>query len=81
VTLSGKADVVSDPATGEVGPFRNVQGNGSNHVILTNPREPLAGEGEGKVDLTFRTYNKKLKITGWWWIDQAGKRIGKKQKP
>jgi len=81
VTLSGKGDVVTDNATGAAGPFRNVRGNDTNHVIMTNPKDPIAGEGEGKVELMFRTYQKKLEITGWWWVDQNGKRIGKKQKP
>jgi hypothetical protein len=81
VTLSGPSEVLTDAETGAAGPFRNVQGNGSNHVILTNPEEPLAGAGEGKVDLSFTAPKKKLEITGWWWVDEKGKRIGKKQKP
>lgn len=81
VTLSGKAVVVTDDATGAAGPFRDVRGNDSNHVILANPADPIAGGGEGKVELTFRSYQSKLKITGWWWVDGKGKRIGQKQKP
>lgn len=81
VTLSGPSEVLTDAETGAAGPFRNVQGDGTNHVIMTNPAEPIAGEGEGKVDLSFTASKKKLEITGWWWVDEKGKRIGKKQKP
>jgi hypothetical protein len=81
VTLSGKAEVLANPENGRVGPFRDVQSNGSNHVILFNPVEPVAGGGAGKIDLIFRSYDKKLRITGWWWTDAEGKLIGEKQKP
>jgi len=80
VTLSAKGVVVTDPESGVAGPFRNVQGNDSNHLVLGNPADPVAGNGEGKFDLMFRSYDKKLKITGWWWTDERGKRIGEKHK-
>ena len=81
VTLSGAGEVLTHPETGTAGSFRDLQDNGSNHVILFNPVEPIAGNGAGKVDLVFRSYQKKLKVTGWWWVDAAGKLVGKKQKP
>ena len=81
VTLSGKGEVITNDETGYAGPFRDVRDNDSKHLILTNPKEPIPGGGEGQVDLTFRSYQKKLKITGWWWVDEKGKRIGEKRKP
>lgn len=81
VTLSNKGEVRTNPDNGAAGPFRNVSGNDSDKIEMTNPTEPIAGGGEGKVDLIFRSKQKKLAVTGWWWVDEKGKRIGKKQKP
>ena len=63
---------------GKAGTFGNVSGNDTAHVKLSNPDAPIA-VGD-TVELTFKSYKKKLKITGWWWTDEKGKVVGKKQK-
>jgi hypothetical protein len=77
VALSADAVVETDD-NNQAGPFRNVSGNSSKQIQLGHPVEPV-GATES-VELTFKSYNKKLKVSKWWWTDQQGKRIGKKQK-
>jgi hypothetical protein len=80
IVLSSPAEIILDD-NGQAGPFKNVQGNGSKKIILTNPTAviPAAGE-DNKVELMFRTQKKELKISKWWWLDEKGKTIGKKKK-
>jgi len=78
VELSGSAIVVTDPQTGMAGPFKNVQGNGTTRLTLSNSSAPIAVGGEG-FKLIFRSYPSGLKIRSWWWINQKGKRLGKKK--
>jgi hypothetical protein len=78
VKLSSSAIVLVDEK-GHAGPFRDISGNDTSHLVMLNPSEPIAGEE--KLELTFASYEKSLKITTWWWVDAKGKRIGKKQKP
>jgi len=82
VVLSAPAEVISDEETGAAGPFRNLKGNGSSQLTLTNPTTPFdaAGGENTTVDLVFRSHKSKLEVKSWWWIDEKGKRIGKKQK-
>jgi hypothetical protein len=81
VALSAEATVVTD-AEGAAGPFRNVRGNGTAKITLTNASTPItaAGGENSSVELVFRTQKKKLAVSSWWWIDERGKRIGQKQK-
>lgn len=78
VTMNKKSVALADPQTGYVGPFRDLRGNGSEKLELSNPVEPIAS-GDGVVELTLRTEKKKLKIDKWWWTDHLGKRIGEKK--
>jgi hypothetical protein len=82
IVLTADAIVVTDDQTGAAGPFRNVRGNGSTTIILTNAESPIAAAGGdgSSVPLVFRSYKSKLAIKTWWWLDEKGKRIGKKQK-
>ena len=82
VVLSSPAEVTTDEATGAAGVFRNVRGNGSAQITLTNP-DPLidaAGGENSSLSLRFRSYKSKLEVKSWWWTDERGKRMGKKQK-
>jgi hypothetical protein len=79
VQLSGAAEVKTDEATGQAGPFRNVGGNGTKTIVLTNPTAPVE-PGAAGFDLVFRTDAKKLAVESWWWTDAKGKRIGEKHK-
>ena len=77
VKLSRKATVVTDAQTGLAGPFKNVQGNGSKSITLSNSPVPIEPDGEFR--LIFRSYKSGLTIRGWWWIDERGRRVGKKK--
>lgn len=82
VVLSSEAIVVTDEATGAAGLFKDVKGNGTAAIVMTNPESPItAVSGDNtSVELVFRSYKSKLSVKTWWWVDQKGKRIGKKQK-
>jgi hypothetical protein len=82
VVLSAESEVSTDADTGAAGIFRNVRGNGSAQITLTNPTDLIDASGgeNSKVGLVFRSYKSKLVIKSWWWTDERGKRIGKKQK-
>jgi len=82
VVLSAEGVVTQDEETGAAGPFRNVAGNGSQTIVLTNPESPIdaAGGENSSVDLVFKSYKSQLEVKTWWWIDEKGKRVGKKQK-
>jgi len=83
VQLSKKAVVVTDASTGFAGPFQNIRGNGTASITFGNARPaiaPAAGD-EGGFDLVFRSYKSGLKITGYYWTNAKGKRIGKKHSP
>jgi len=78
VILSSKVVVETDKESGQAGPFRNVAGNDGSKLVMTNPTEPIAQSAA--VDLVFKSYDSKIEVKSWWWIDAKGKRIGKKQK-
>jgi hypothetical protein len=78
VELSQSGIVVTDSQTGMAGPFKNVQGNGTTRLTLSNSSAPIAVGGEG-FKLIFRSYPSGLKIRSWWWTNQKGKRLGKKK--
>ena len=83
VMLSKKAIVVTDPSTGFAGPFQNIRGQGTKTLQLSNAHPaipPATGEEDG-FTLTFRSYKAALKISGYYWTDANGKRIGKKLSP
>jgi len=82
VVLSTDAVVSTDEETGAAGPFRNVSGNGTSKITLTNPTTPIgaAGGEDSSLSLIFHSYKSKLAVKSWWWIDEKGKRIGDKQK-
>lgn len=82
VVLSAPATVLKDESTGAAGPFRNVTGNRTTKIVLTNSESPVdpAGGENSSVDLVFRSHKSKLAVKSWWWLDENGKRIGKKQK-
>ena len=82
IVLSAAAEVNTDAETGAAGPFRNVRGNGSPQITLTNAKTLIdsAGGENSSVELVFRSYKSKLEIKSWWWLDERGKRLGKKQK-
>jgi hypothetical protein len=77
ISLSAEAIVETDDEH-RAGPFGNVQGNDSKELILTNPDEPL--EDAGSLELTFRSYKPKLEVKSWVWLDEKGKKLGKKNK-
>ncbi len=79
VTLSNQAEVVLDPDSGHAGPFRDIRGNDSPKIVLSNPATPIAPGGDG-FELTFGTYRSKIKVTKWWWTDAKGKPLGAKKK-
>jgi len=76
VVISAQGIVETESESGHAGPFRNVSGNETSTIVMSNPTEPVA-VGD-KVELVFKSYNKNLKIKSWWWTDEKGKRIGKK---
>ena len=77
VKLSSPAIVVTTE-DGKAGPFGNVSGNDTSHIVLGNPGDAIsAGD---TVELSFKSYKKQLRATGWWWVDERGKRVGDKQK-
>jgi hypothetical protein len=80
VQLSKPAEIMLDE-NGHAGPFKNIKGNGSKKIIVTNPGAVIPASGDGnKVELTFRTQKKQLEVSKWWWLDAKGKPIGKKKK-
>ena len=79
VLLSSAGEVKTEEESGQAGPFRDISGNGTGSIELTNPDSPLE-PGNEKFDLVFGTYSKKIRVTSWWWLDAKGKRIGKKKK-
>ena len=79
VALSNAGEVKLDPDTGRAGPFRDVKGNGTGSITLTNPEAPVE-PGSEVFELVFGTYSKKIAVKSWWWIDANGKRIGEKKK-
>lgn len=82
VVLSADGVVSTDENTGAAGPFRNVRGNGTSQITLTNPTTlvGVAGGENSSFTLVFRSYKSKLEVKSWWWIDANGKRIGDKNK-
>ena len=83
VQLSKKAIVVTDASTGFAGPFQNIQGKGTKTIKFSNAHPviiPLTDD-EGGFNLVFRSYKSGLKITGYYWTNAKGKRIGKKHSP
>lgn len=78
VELNQSAIVVTDPQSGLAGPFKNVQGNGTTRITMSNSTQAITVGGEG-FKLIFRSYPSGLKIRSWWWLDQKGKRLGKKK--
>ena len=78
VQVNQSAVVVTDPQSGTAGPFKNVQGNGTTRLTMSNPAQAIAAGGEG-FKLIFRSYPSGLSIRSWWWLDQRGKRLGKKK--
>jgi hypothetical protein len=82
VALSTEGVVSTDENTGAAGPFRNVRGNGTSKITLTNPTTPIgpAGSENSSLSLVFHSYKSSLKVKSWWWIDEKGKRIGDKNK-
>ena len=81
VNLSKKAIVITDSNTGFAGPFQNIRGKGTKSITFSNPRPVVApaSDEEDGFDLVFRSYKAGLKIKSYWWLDEKGKRIGKKQ--
>lgn len=77
VVLSAKAIVVMGDDN-RAGPFGNASGNDTSEIALSNPEKPI--EVSGTVELTFKSYDSKLKVTKWWWTNAGGKRIGEKNK-
>jgi len=83
VKLSKKAVVVTDDSTGFAGPFQNIHGMGTKTIEFSHARPLVAPstDEEGGFDLVFRSYKSGLKITGYYWTDAKGKRIGRKHSP
>ena len=79
VALSSAGEVKTEEESGRAGPFRDVKGNGSSKITLTNAESPVE-PGNEAIELVFGTYSKKISVKSWWWIDDKGKRIGKKIK-
>ena len=77
VKLSAQSAVVTDDDN-KAGPFRNINGNDTSSITLTNPDTPVA-DGESTA-VSFRSYSGSARIKKFWWIDLSGKRIGDKQK-
>lgn len=83
VNLSKKAIVITDSNTGFAGPFQNIRGKGTKSMTFSNPRPVIAPatDEEDGFNLVFRSYKADLKIKTYWWLDEKGKRIGKKHSP
>lgn len=79
VVLSSAGEVKTEGESGQAGPFRDISGNGTGSIELTNPASPLEPDSE-EFDLIFGTYTKNIRVASWWWLDAKGKRIGKKKK-
>jgi hypothetical protein len=80
VVLSKAGQVVTHPETGYAGPFRDIQGNGTEHLKLSNPRQPVPSNGEeSEFEIRFRSSSSKLQVKKWWWVDEQGKLIGEKK--
>jgi len=80
VVLSKEGRVVTHPETGYAGPFRDIRGNGTDHLKLSNPREPVPSSGEeSEFEIRFRSSSPKLQIKKWWWVDERGELIGAKK--
>ncbi len=77
ISLSAAGIVVTGDDN-RAGPFGNMSGNDTSTLRLTNPTEPVAAAGS--FELTFRSYNSKLKINSWQWLNEKGKKIGQKHK-
>lgn len=82
VDLSQKGWAMTDPQTGEAGPFGSIRGSNSKSIRLSNPERPIPpmSEDDKGIRLAFRSYSKKVRVTGYWWTDEKGKRIGDKVK-
>lgn len=83
VLLSKKAVVVTEANTGFAGPFQNIRGVGTKTIEFSNARPLIAAstDDESGFNLVFRSYKSGLKITGYYWTNAQGKRIGKKHSP
>jgi len=79
VVLSTAGEVKTEDESSQAGPFRDIRGNGTNTIELTNSKSPME-PGSDEIDLVFGTYQKKIKVDSWWWLDEKGKRVGKKKK-
>ena len=79
VLLSNAGEIMTDEDSGQAGPFRDIRGNGTNTFELINPKSPVA-PGSDEFNLVFGTYQKKIKVESWWWLNEKGKRIGEKKK-
>ena len=79
VELSSAGEVKTESQSGKAGPFRDIRGNGTGSVELTNAESPIE-PGNETFDLVFGTYSKKIKVKSWWWTNAKGKRIGEKKK-
>lgn len=78
VELNQSGIVVTDPQSGMAGPFKNVQGNGTSRLTMSNSAQAITIGGEG-FKLIFRSYPSNLRIRNWWWLNQKGKRLGRKK--
>ena len=78
VNLNKSGVVVTDPQSGMAGPFKNIQGNGTSRITLSNSTQPIAVGGEG-FKLIFRSYPSGLAIRNWWWLNEKGNRLGRKK--
>lgn len=77
VLLSDNASVLIDEG-GMAGPFKEVSKNGTAHIILAKPADPI--KPGDKVELSFSSTAKKIEIQKWWWVDGKGKKLGGTQK-
>ena len=81
VILSRNAHVVTTGADGAAGPFRDIRGNGTSHIILANPQDPIPTGGDASaVTLTFRGQKKQIAVKKYWWVSALQKPLGKKHK-
>ena len=82
VVFNKEVTVVSDDTSGFVGPFRNIQGNGKSHLVLSNPTSPIppSSSVDSVLTINFQSKRKNIQLSTWWWTVKKGKRIGKKQK-
>jgi hypothetical protein len=80
VVLSKEGWVVTHPETGYAGPFRDIRGNGTEHLKLSNPRQPVPSDGEeSELEIRFRSSSPKLQVKKWWWVDERDTLIGEKK--